>query len=121
VSDDEWPGIDDSIPPLDDLDAPWPAADTLPESTPQPAPNTSLRDAINSAVPMRPRKMSVAAWLDGFAADLNACSTREQAEAVILADEPCRASKTLTGEARARLRTLIDTALARYPDAQQAS
>jgi hypothetical protein len=108
----EWPELNDSIPALDDFDAP-PAA--------EPAPSVSARDEINAAGPMRPRKMSVAAWLDGFAAKLAACKTLEEVEAAILCEEACRASKTLTGEARAMLRTLIADALARYPDAQQAN
>ena len=41
----------------------------------------------------------------------------EQAEAVALSDDVCKAGKTLKGEARDQLRQLINTAMARHPEA----
>jgi hypothetical protein len=99
---DAWP--DDSIPELDDFDAP-PVVESA---------ASSLRDAINAAVPMRTQKPTIAVWLDSFAADLELCTDRDEIEATILRDDVCKASRTLTGEARARLQALIDAALAPF-------
>jgi hypothetical protein len=93
--------LDDGIPALDD---------PPPESTP----TSDLREAINDAVPLRQQKPTVAAWLDQFAETLNRCATREQTEALLLSDESLKASRTLRGAARARLRELMDAALARH-------
>jgi hypothetical protein len=97
---DEWP--DDAIPELDDFGAP-PAVESPP---------TSMREAINVAVPMRPQKPTIAAWLDQLAATLGRCTSHEEVEALLLSDEVCRAGRTLKGAARERLRELMDTALA---------
>ena len=99
---DEWP--DDAIPDLDDFDAPPPIVESPP---------TSMREAINAAVPMRPQKPTIAAWLDQLAATLERYTSREEIEALLLSDEVCRAGRTLKGAARDRLRELMDTALAR--------
>jgi hypothetical protein len=101
----DWP--DDSIPDLDDA---WPASESVP--TAAPASVSNLRDTINAAIPLRQPKPTIAEWLDAFAAKLNGCASLEEVEAAILCEETCRASKTLTGHARARLQALIDEALA---------
>ena len=103
----DW--LDDSIPALDDMPEAW-ESDPSPESVPV----GSLRDAINELVPLHPSKPTIAAWLDAFAAKLNACGDRAEVEAAILCDEVCKAGRTLKGEARARLQALIDSALARH-------
>jgi hypothetical protein len=103
---DAWP--DEAIPELDDFGAPPPAAEFAPRS---------MRDAINAAVPMRRQaKPTVASWLDSFAADLELCTDRDEVEATILRDDVCKAGRTLTGETRARLQALIDTALTPFRD-----
>jgi hypothetical protein len=78
-----------------------------------------VREAINKAVPLHQRKPKIATWLDDFAEKLAACKTLEQVEAAILCEEACRASTTLTGEARTRLKTLMADALARHRDARE--
>ena len=95
----------DDIPPLDD--------DPFPVSGPA---TSSARDAINKAIPLRQAKPTVISWLDSFAADLKLCTDRDEVEAMVLRDDVCKASRTLTGEARARLQALIDTALAPFRD-----
>ena len=89
-------------------DEPWPRS----EAAASPA-----RDAINKAVPLRKPKPTIATWLDSFAADLELCTDRDEVEATVLRDDVCKAGRTLTGEARARLQALIDAALAPYRDA----
>jgi hypothetical protein len=93
--------LDDGIPALDDVSA---------ESTPA----GDVRDAINDAVPLRPQKPTVGMWLDQFASRLEACSSREEVEAAVMADEVCRAARTLRGAARERLRELMNAALTRH-------
>jgi hypothetical protein len=56
--------------------------------------------------------------LDDFAADLKLCVDRDEIEATVLRDDVCRATRTLTGEARSRLQGLIDAALAPYREAR---
>ena len=103
----DWP--DDSIPALDGPEA-CEEADPSPESVPAVSP---AREAINQAVPMRQqRKPTVAAWLTNSRRSWTACKTREEVEAAVLCEEACRAGKTLTGEARTRLKALIADALA---------
>jgi hypothetical protein len=111
VRGDEWPDINDSIPALDDMDDAWPASS--PEPAPMPAPNANLREAINSAVPMQPKRPTVAAWLQDLEQRLVAAESREEVERELLSETVCAASKSLTGRARAQLRELMDAALAR--------
>ena len=73
-----------------------------------------MREAINAAVPMRPQKPTIAAWLDQLAATLERYTSHEEVEALLLSDEVCRAGRTLKGAARDRLRELMDAALARH-------
>jgi hypothetical protein len=103
VHGDEWP--DDAIPELDDFDVPPPIVESPP---------TSMREAINAAVPMRPQKPTIAAWLDQLAATLERYTSHEEVEALLLSDEVCRAGRTLKGAARDKLRELMDAALARH-------
>jgi hypothetical protein len=97
---------DDDIPPLDD--DPFPV--TGPPAT------SAARAAINKAVPLRQPKPTVTSWLEEFEADLALCVDRDEVEATVLRDDVCKASRTLTGEARARLQALIDAALAPHRD-----
>jgi hypothetical protein len=97
----DWP--DDGVPDLDDLDVP--SAESMPAG--------DLRDAINDAVPLRPQKPTVSMWLDQFATTLGRCASRYEVEAACLSDEVLKASRTLKGKARERLRELMDAALAR--------
>ena len=76
----------------------------------------TLRDAINAEVPLEPRKPTVGAWLDTFAAALAQCSSRDEVEAALLSDETLKAGRMLRGAARQRLRELRNGALARYPE-----
>jgi hypothetical protein len=94
----------DDIPPLDD--DPFPVGPAT----------SSARDAINKAILLRRGKPTVTSWLDSFAADLELCTDRDEVEATVLRDDVCKASRTLTGEARARLQALIDAALAPFLD-----
>jgi hypothetical protein len=94
----------DDIPPLDD--DPFPVGPAT----------SSARDVINKAIPLRQAKPTVTNWLDSFAADLALCTDRDEVEATILRDDVCKASRTLNGEARARLQALIDAALAPFRD-----
>jgi hypothetical protein len=122
----------------EEFDAPFidgvAAAVTLPEppvieaepqaDTPTPEPSAgattaatgTLRDAINAEVPLEPRKPTVGAWLDTFAAALAQCSSRDEVEAALLSDETLKAGRMLRGAARQRLRELRNGALARYPE-----
>jgi hypothetical protein len=102
--------LSDSIPALDEE---WPSAESEPWPDDVPA-ASGARAAINRAVPMRPNKPTVASWLDGFASDLALCTERDEVEATVLRDDVCKAGRTLTGAARARLQALIDAALAPY-------
>jgi hypothetical protein len=97
-----WP--DDDIP---DLDEARPSAESVPAAIGE-------RDTINAAVPLPRPKPTVAAWLDAFAAKLEACNDRAEVEAAILCEEVCQAGRTLKGTARDRLRELMDAALARH-------
>jgi hypothetical protein len=92
------------------------ASDDVPlsDAPPEPTQTSDLRDAINDAVPLHSQKPTVAAWLDQFAETLDRCTTREQTEALLLSDESLKASRTLRGAVRARLRELMDAALARH-------
>jgi hypothetical protein len=85
-----------------------------PESPSESTQDVTLRDAINKAVPLRPTKPTIAAWLDQLAARLERCTDREEVERELLNEEVCRAGRTLNGTARARLRELMDAALARH-------
>ena len=98
--------FDDDIPPLDD--DPFPVSGAAP---------STARAAINKAVPLHQHKPKIASWLDSFAADLALCTDRDEVEATVLRDDVCKASRTLTGEARARLQALIDAALAPHREA----
>jgi hypothetical protein len=98
--------LDDGIPALDDEPPSWPPGESIPAS--------DLRDAINAAVPPRSQKPTVGMWLDQFASRLEACSSREEVEAAVMADEVCRAARTLRGAARERLRELMNAALTRH-------
>ena len=108
VRGDEW--LDDAIPDLDDFDAP-PATKSA---------ATSRRDEINAAVPLRQPKPTVAAWLDQLGAKLVLCADRAEVEAVILSDEVCKAGRTLKGAARQALRDVLDAALTRHGEPEQA-
>jgi hypothetical protein len=87
----DWP--DDSIPDLDDFDAP------APESAP---------------ADRRTAKPTIAEWLDQLASRLERCAGREEVEQALLSEEVCRAGRTLKGAARERLRELMDAALAQH-------
>lgn len=101
---------DDAIPALDDLPETSEAGAPV-ESTPG-----SLRDSINKAIPFRKPepKQSVRSWLEDLEERFAACECREQAEAVALSDETLKASRSLEGEAKRRLKTIIATELARH-------
>ena len=108
----DWP--DDSIPALDDgVPDAW-EAEPWPGSEPGASPAS---EAINRAIPLRKAKPTISEWLDSFAADLGLCTDRDEVEAAVLRDDVCKAGRTLTGDARARLQKLIDTALAPFRDA----
>jgi hypothetical protein len=104
---DAWP--DDVIPEFDDFDAP-PSAESA---------ATSMREAINAAVPLRQMKPSIRLWLRDLEERLAACRSLEQAEAVALSNDVCKAGKTLQGDARERLRHIINAALARHAEPEQ--
>jgi hypothetical protein len=106
---DAWP--DDVIPELDDFDAPRPAAEIAPRD---------MRDEINRTVPLRRSRPTVATWLEQLAAKLELCEDRAEVEAAILSDEVCKAGRTLKGVARQALRDVLDAALARHGEPEQA-
>jgi hypothetical protein len=108
------PVIEGTVTEPDTADGPT-AREAPVESTPVTA--SKERDAINAAVPLHPQKPKIRAWLDGLATTLDACSTREQVEGVLLSDEVLKAARTLRGAARARLCALRSAALALHPDA----
>jgi hypothetical protein len=105
------PVIEGTVMEPDVADAPTAPA----ESTPVAA--STEREVINASVPLTEKRPTARAWLDGLAGKLDACSTREQVEGVLLSDEALRAARTLRGAARARLCELRSAALARHPDA----
>jgi hypothetical protein len=72
---------------------------------------------MNAEVPVEVRKPTVGAWLDTFAAALEACGSRDEVEALLLSDETLKAGRMLRGAARQQLRELRNGALARYPEA----
>jgi hypothetical protein len=75
---------------------------------------SGLCEAINSEVPLSPRKPTIAAWLDQLAGKLELCANRDEAEREVLSDEVLKASRTLRGDGRLRLRAVIDAALAQH-------
>jgi hypothetical protein len=102
--------IGDSIPALDDEPTP-------PESTPaDSAESDTLRAQLNAAVPLHPQKPTIATWLAELEATLAACPDRHAAEAACLTEDVCRAARLFTGDARARLKAIMNAALARYPE-----
>jgi hypothetical protein len=98
----DW--LDDDIPDLDEARS---SAESMPAASTE-------RDTINAAVPLQRPKPTIAAWLDAFAAKLEACNDRAEVEAAILCEEVCRAGRTLKGAARERLRELMGAALAQH-------
>jgi hypothetical protein len=90
-------------------------ADPSPESVPP----TSPWDAINEAVPLHQRKMTIAAWLDQLPPSWSSAATG-RGRGCDSCDGVCKAGRTLTDEARARLRELIDAALTRHSNADDA-
>jgi hypothetical protein len=126
----ETHGLDsDGIPSLDDLapaavSAPEPpVSDTEPQTAASPpkapagslvAAKGTLRDAINTQVPLRPLRPTGGTWLDRFASMLEACGSRDEVEGVLLSNEVLHAGHTLRGAALARLRELRSSALARH-------
>jgi hypothetical protein len=108
------PVIEGTVTEPDAADAPT-APEAPVESTPVAA--NMERDAINAAVPLSEKRPTARAWLEQLAAMLEACSTREQVEAVLLSDEALKAARILRGAAQARLRELRTAALARHPNA----
>lgn len=65
-------------------------------------------------------KPTIATWLDELAAKLDLCGDRTEVEAAILSDEVCKASRTLKGAARQALRDVLDAALMRHGEPEQA-
>jgi hypothetical protein len=98
---DEWPH--DSIPDLDDFDAP-PAVEPVP---------LNRRDEINAEVPLRQVKPTVATWLEQLAAKLELCEDRAEVEGALLCDEVLRAGRMLKGAAKQQLDRITQAAIAR--------
>jgi hypothetical protein len=109
VHGDEWPD-GDAIPDLDDFGAPARVAPA--ESTP----SSSLREAINAAVPLRQTRPSVRRWLQDLEERLMACGSREEVDGTLLTDAVCNAHRTLQDAAKERLRAITTEALARWPE-----
>jgi hypothetical protein len=71
-------------------------------------------------LPRKPTaRQRVRLWLQNLEERLAACRSLEEAEAVTLSNEICKAATTLQGDARDQLRGIMDTALARYGEPEQ--
>jgi hypothetical protein len=80
----------------------------------------SLDDELSAESKRRQPKRTVAEWLQDLETRLMHAASREETEAVLMSNDVCRAARSLTGTGRDRLRSLMDTALARHTSAEAA-